>query len=78
MKLLIAALCLAVAAPALATDKHIPERNPPPPVIVVQHDHDNNAAAGLLLGAGITYWIVCHRDNYHPGPKTHKACPKKR
>lgn len=64
MKILIAALAIVLALPALATN-HIPTPTKDR-IVEVYRDSTRDALVGAAIGAGITYWIMHRRAKRRP------------
>lgn len=62
MLLLLALLC---ASSSWATDKHVPKNPLSPTPTIISRSGEDHGVAGLLIGAGITAWLMHRRAKRH-------------
>lgn len=68
-------LALLVSSSSWATDKHTPKNPLSPTPTIISQSGDDHGVAGLLIGAGITAWLMHRRARRHQPPVVTVATP---
>lgn len=76
MRMLLLAALLS-AGPSWATEKHIP-KNPlsPPPTTNIYQSGEDHGVEGLLIGAGVAFWLMHRRAKHRAAPPVTLTCPE--
>lgn len=68
-------LALLVSSSSWATDKHVPKNPLSPTPTIIYRSGDDHGMAGLLIGAGITAWLMHRRSRRAQPPPAVTVAP---
>lgn len=71
-------LALLVSSSSWATDKHVPKNPLSPTPTIIYRSGEDHGVAGLLIGAGITAWLMHRRAKNRAVPPVTLTCPEPR